>query len=1253
MADQEQGNVRQEFNLGRIGLNLDSSVNQVEKGKLTYALNAALENFDANSVNYQNEQGNELCVTFPKEYVLIGTHFINEQSKHIFFITNPNTGDSEIGYMDNNDCVYRVYVSSKCLGFDIHHPILKAVHKITNCNTEIYWTDGYNKPRAMYLKYSLITTTDAFLFTSNGRYELETIDLESTLFYNNTKSYLDNILVEETGGFLTPGNKRYTGRFLTEDFIPTDFLYPTNPINIYVAKTNIPSEIRGDANGANTNKSVSLTVKNIIPGLYKYFELVAIEYTDATFTSKIVQRSKLLDDQTEITVQHTNLGQENIQLGNNELVAITSRYLTAQSVKVFDNRLTLSNLTEQIDLDMSTWAQAIRHTIEQGFIDSIGKSFEQNNNLVNSYTDHKYGEYLNPLNTLNYTSYVYNDTYRFGIQVQWKNTGKWSSPYWVDDIRIDRSATNVVGTRRDSSIGGVDINLQDTSNNRSKYYYVKFHNINLNSVVSGNYVRDLISSFRIVRSKRIPEVLATGIFYAAATHGDNRFATPVLVPFLGIVNGTTSGVANPLMRNNAGYIFGTAQTLAIGYTTLSSITASCGGTSTVDKSNYLFFYSPDLYFNNTTYTANAGTDKIRLAAAPFEHAIFSGHSRANQRAANGSNNSSYQDYGGYFGATNQDYTQFNVNFHTHLETGKNASLDSNTVSNSYEFGTGQVYSQNSACEVFKINTTAHTNTALTDNGMWYGQLFRDLGGNKKYPINKELSIYESTGHYYILSDGQNGILNSISVYGGDSFIQKSHMAIMRMPHNDLLWGMGYGVSFYSQNAGNLQMFNILEHDDTFTGPGYVFPQYLAKDATGNYWVDYLGAPVMTALPNGSVGTGLFYWLEQWPEVSNQNNYSRSYNYKDDSIIESGYNTNLKYNGFLPSRITWSAKKVIGSQKDNYRLFKPLDFADLDLTLGPIVHHDIINASFYTWQPNSVQRQYFRDASLVGAQEGTDVVVGSGSILASRGQELTSIGMFKKWSHVKGKTPTGKETFYWYNDQLQKFVRFGQDGTRVISDKGMISYLTNNGKYVSNQDYHLTGLGVHGVWNDKYSEAIFTFKYNDGSSNKQFTLVYDEIKNGFVCFHSYWPDIYLNYKNLYWSPNPSLPQQLYLHDRGAESTYYGSYAIPSITGVMNYEPNISKNFEALQFVTDTQPYDVYLTTTNHVSYLDETEFEKREDLWYSPIKNDSASTGLNNGDTSRLWGKWLKVKMTFEASSGKQKLINFIVKFRAMVRLYNQ
>ncbi len=115
MAGEGTTNIIQENNVARTGLNMDQSVNQVQKGQLTYALNAAVENFDSNSVNYQNEPGNELCLEFPEGYHLIGTHLINEQNKHIFFLTNPETGASEIGYMDNNDCVYRTYISGNCL----------------------------------------------------------------------------------------------------------------------------------------------------------------------------------------------------------------------------------------------------------------------------------------------------------------------------------------------------------------------------------------------------------------------------------------------------------------------------------------------------------------------------------------------------------------------------------------------------------------------------------------------------------------------------------------------------------------------------------------------------------------------------------------------------------------------------------------------------------------------------------------------------------------------------------------------------------------------------------------------------------------------------------------------------------------------------------------------------------------------------------------------------------------------------------
>ena len=63
-----QSNIDQEYNSANIGMNLDNTLTQVKKGMLTYALNAAIENFDSNSVNYQNEQGNEFCLSFPKNY---------------------------------------------------------------------------------------------------------------------------------------------------------------------------------------------------------------------------------------------------------------------------------------------------------------------------------------------------------------------------------------------------------------------------------------------------------------------------------------------------------------------------------------------------------------------------------------------------------------------------------------------------------------------------------------------------------------------------------------------------------------------------------------------------------------------------------------------------------------------------------------------------------------------------------------------------------------------------------------------------------------------------------------------------------------------------------------------------------------------------------------------------------------------------------------------------------------------------------
>ena len=48
------GNISNNFNAAQTGLNMDQTLAQIAKGKLTYALNAAVENFDSSSVNYLN-----------------------------------------------------------------------------------------------------------------------------------------------------------------------------------------------------------------------------------------------------------------------------------------------------------------------------------------------------------------------------------------------------------------------------------------------------------------------------------------------------------------------------------------------------------------------------------------------------------------------------------------------------------------------------------------------------------------------------------------------------------------------------------------------------------------------------------------------------------------------------------------------------------------------------------------------------------------------------------------------------------------------------------------------------------------------------------------------------------------------------------------------------------------------------------------------------------------------------------------------
>jgi hypothetical protein len=1279
----------------------------------------------------------------------------------------PYTSLCEIGVVQYNTATdsytYTRLLRSKQLNFNVSNQIQAQVEKRTQ-DVNIYWTDGLNKPRALSVPYPYVQ--DGVLSSNGGTIDISKVDKETTLFIDTPAATIQYVSMVEGGGSLSCGNKRYSGRFLTDDFVGTDYLYPTGPINLFKAPLKTPSEVKGDQPGTLTNKLVKLTVNNIPPGEFAYFELVVLEYEGETFTVKMVQRYRL-NNETSLDVTHSNNGQDNFPLSMPELLALTAKVTKVQSLRINSNRLFLANIDELVDKDLSMWAQNITHTIEIKQIRSIGRSNRFGKNDTNkTFPNYRLGEYQDPENVLNYTGYMINDTYRFGIQVQWKETGKWSSPYWLDDIRFDTSSVNVTTPNRRTANNITTTNITDIDSEFVNVYYPKFGNIDLNYLVDNQPLHKLIKSFRVVRADRIPEVLATGLLIGGVQENTSGVK---LIPYHKDVTPTPftfSQFPEPFCRRDRGSNFQTStfvDNIKLGKT---------------NYSEYGYFHSADIYFNQAEYTYQSGDVlKVLSVPVPYDEYTLQGFSRGDYESV-------YQEYTGYFDNAFRNYTDVTILDARNFQTGEIVNWDlfdkvKNGVSvppeNTTIIGVNPFYSNMKACTVFKLNTKmsiafpGETGLFATGSGTYfreglvYCQIFRNKGNTVKYPSDKKQTVYESTNHIYILTGNERGVLNNVSVFGGDVFTQKNHLKIRMTTNNDLNNGFGLAYSFYSHNTANTQMFYTLDHNLEDAGPGYVYPQYMDRYSTGLNLSGYLisgssvirdwsttftnlltrASSVVTygILPEGSWGTGLLNWLEQWPEIDNQNNYDSQYNVIDNSFTENGYDADNRWDGKRPASIRWSQIKSTGSEKDNYRVFKPVDVVDLDTNEGEIVEMETVNGNLYTLQPNAFTRHFVGDSQMQMTDQGTEIILGSGGVLTNKGQKLSSFGATKKASVTKGKTFSGDENLYWYNSETKKIVRFGGDGTRVLSDKGFMSFLMNNTTWHTDLLKPISGQGVTAGYNQRFYEVYFCFKAVDPSISefqtwtnttyttfvqyalnslvvvshegdgldfnyysyyqtaarhisglpyiyrkkntaldtantrpglgvnwtnnwdqlspdthpqyyKLFTLVYDEVKNGFICFKTAWPNIMSARTNTIYASKPNEQNKIYVYNAGNYNTFFDVQYNGHIEGVVNIDPNMSKTFEAVQVVSDTTPDRMDFGTRDHVSFLTSAEFEELEDFYYAPIKNDSTGTGVNSNDTTRLWGRYLKVKLRF-APNLFQKLINYVIKYRVNPRLYNR
>lgn len=354
----ENPNIRQENNTANAGINLERSVSQIPKGTLSYALNAAVENFDANGVSYQNEPGNEWCIDFPQGYQVNGKHLIVELNKIIFFLANPETGGSEIGYMDNNDCVYKTYINADCLGFDIDFPIHKVVHKITDCTTEIYWTDGNKNRRFLDLNnlpYKIAPGTDVCDNKTIQEIDCNKISVQPN--FNIPTLTVSDVI---SGGNLTAGTVQFAIQYSDANGNGyTSYYSVTNPTpiadpRIITTEFNYP-----------VGKSVVIDIEGIdVTGYFEYFNLAVIKTVNNISSVELVG-TYFIDD-SDKRIIYTGQNQTQIRLTVNDIFEKFPSYELAddltsvQDVLVWKgltsiDRINYQQIANKITLQWQTW----------------------------------------------------------------------------------------------------------------------------------------------------------------------------------------------------------------------------------------------------------------------------------------------------------------------------------------------------------------------------------------------------------------------------------------------------------------------------------------------------------------------------------------------------------------------------------------------------------------------------------------------------------------------------------------------------------------------------------------------------------------------------------------------------------------------------------------------------------------------------------------------------------------------------------
>lgn len=328
------------------------------------------------------------------------------------------------------------------------------------------------------------------------------------------------------------------------------------------------------------------------------------------------------------------------------------------------------------------------------------------------------------------------------------------------------------------------------------------------------------------------------------------------------------------------------------------------------------------------------------------------------------------------------------------------------------------------------------------------------------------------------------------------------------------------------------------------------------------------------------------------------------------------------------RAYYSELKTNGEFVDNFLIFKPAAFIDVDSKYGEITEMLTDKNQLYYWQDHAFGRFSVNERSLVNDQNGNTIMLGQAGILSRYDYASTKYGM-RPQDFCARSTEQG---IYWVDinnkaivaGNSEQVVNYGEQlgvqnliNSRLTSDIPKVDYDLQNNELLCK------------CFGD--DQLVFNIKY--GMATSIYTRRYDWIT--YIKNHIFGIEggqlIKFNYLNETENTKYLLPVELEFivnHSASITKVFDNQQIIP-----IKRNQYLGDSFDKLQMAFET---DLYSTDAKPELYAD-----REGNILYAIPRFDNQDYG------SRLRGKWMKVKFTNddESLSDNFTISHVITKFR--------